>query len=201
MKRVSVTAGILFFILASALVPAISFSLDSQDSSPVGEKTNARHTPDLKFLYDQTQFDPEKINLVVEDNPVFVDLKREMERLQREKEKQSTASAMENEIGSRIQEMGKLREELGKEVKEKVAANDNLSLLVKLYETISPDKVATILKGMPFSVSLEIMKMMKPKKTSLILSAMDEKFAGEMSRRLIQSGSYSSSSQSKGGRP
>jgi len=189
---------ILFPIIASANPETQSSS--NYDGASLS-KTPAPVRSDLSFLYERTHQNPDFTLLVTEPNSLYINLKRELERLEREKANPIKATEVRNEVSNKVDElkdvqnqMQKLeqeREKLAKEVPQKAQSNENLLLLIKLYESISPEKVASLLKQMPMAVSMQIVKMMNPKKSSQVLSAMDDRMATEISKRLIQSTSIS----------
>ena len=164
-------------ILALLVVPNLGFANPVPESMP--------YPADLSFLFENTQNNPNKTFLVNDGSESLIDLSREQERFSREKNTGKDFASIKKELGDRLQELGKMREELSKEVKKKTDSNDNLTLLVKLYETMSADKVASLLKQMPLNVSLEVIRKMKPKVSSQVLAAMDEHYASEIGRRLL----------------
>lgn len=136
-------------------------------------------------LIQATQNDPEKTFLVKGDKN-FVDLEREQERLVLERDKISTTNNVEQEIIARLTEMKDLANQLNKEVGKKVTASDHLKQLVTLYESINAEQATQILKQLPTSMSVSILSMMNPKKSSKILAAMEPYLAADMSRRLLK---------------
>ena len=94
----------------------------------------------------------------------------------------------------RQKELAKLQGDLSKEIKKKTEDNENLRLVINLYESLKPDEAAGLLKRMPLSVTVTMIKMMSPKKSSKILAVMDPKLAAQISRLLIQSPTVASTS-------
>lgn len=132
-----------------------------------------------------------KAKRIDKENALYMDLAREIELEARDRSKRESGAdneqvkLLQSELDGKLKELEVIRKEVSKEVKAKAEANENLKLLVSLYETISAEQTAELLKRMPASVSLAVMQMMSPKKASKILSAMDPKVAAELSRRLI----------------
>ncbi|MBF0492075.1 MAG: hypothetical protein HQM15_04790 [Deltaproteobacteria bacterium] len=169
----------ILLLLGLLLIPKPGFASPIPESMP--------YPIDLSFLFENTQNNPAKTSLVNDGGAALIDLDREKERFSREVKTGQDFTSIRKELSDRLLELGKMREELSKEVKKKTDTNDSLSLLVKLYETMSPDKVASLLKQMPLNVSLEMIRRMKPKISSQVLAAMDEHYASEIGRRLLQS--------------
>lgn len=163
--------------------------------APGGRKIN------LDFLYETLRKDPDGGNMIVDNNAPYVDLRKEIEMAVRMREKGRQTAAVDDEVTVRLKEMARLKEELAKMVEEKTQASQSLQLLVSLYESISADKVAKVLRQMPFSVSLAVMKTMSPRKSSKILAEMEDKYAAEMSRRLLQTSQKKISLQTTEGAP
>ena len=138
-------------------------------------------------MFEATQNSREKKDLINGGTSFLIDLTREKERILREKKNEQDLTKVKVEVTERLKELEKIRQELSKEVKKKTEGNDNILFLVKLYETMSADKVASLLKQMPFNISIEMIRRMKPKISSQVLAAMDERLASEIGRKLIQS--------------
>ncbi len=177
----------------TALTPEQTLVMSTE--APGGRNAN------LDFLYETLRKDPAKGNMIVDSNAPYVDLRKEIEMAVRVREKGTQKAAVDDEVTVRLKEMAKLKEELAKMIEEKTQASQSLQLLVSLYESISADKVAKILRQMPFSVSLAVMKTMSPRKSSKILAEMEDKYAAEMSRRLLQTNQKKISLQTAGGTP
>ncbi len=171
-------------LLATLLVPNMAFANKTPEAMP--------YPIDLSFLFENTQNNPEKTSLVNDGSNTLVDFEREQERFSREKRNGQDFTSIKKELSDRLSELAKMREELSKDVKRKTDSNDNLTLLVKLYESMSPDKVASLLKQMPLNVSLEVIRRMKPKVSSQVLAAMDESYASVIGRRLLQTANAAS---------
>lgn len=153
------------------------------------------------FVFDSIYGEDPHEDLLIREKSLYVDLAAELGRLQQDrkrmreikKEKEEISSKAE-ELDVRLAELKKIQEELEQKVtnKEKGLADgsepgQSLKLLVDLYGSIKPADAADLLKRMPIYVSLATMRMMAPRNASKILSAMDPKFAAEVSRRLLQS--------------
>lgn len=134
-----------------------------------------------------------KVNLLSHDNEIYVNLSREMERTQREKFQEANLKLLHQELDQRQKELGKIQESLSKEIKKKTEDNENLKLVVTLYESLKPAEAAELLKRLPLVVSVELIKMMSQRKSGKILAAMEPKLAAQISRLLIQSPEVASS--------
>lgn len=179
----------LLFLVAALLVggKARAISLDG------GEYLDQNMSPPVADLYNATQIDADNTNLVVHSETMYVDLARELELSERERnskgisdDKESVIKSLETELDQRITELKVLQEKLSGDIKTKTEKNENLKLLVSMYEALSPSQAADLIKQLPYSVSLTMMEMMNQKKSSKILAAMDSKFAAEFSRRLLR---------------
>lgn len=179
----------------------------SENSKENGnQKTLKISQQDLDFLFQQSHGPSSSSRLVSQSNALYVDLKREIERLQRETVIRQAALEFQEEAGeslneltavknhlkdlekmrASVQELEKAREAVSKEIPEQAEKNENLKRITKLYETIAPDKVAVLMKQLPLSLTLEILHQMNPKKSAQVLAEMDSHFASEVSRRFVQ---------------
>lgn len=145
-------------------------------------------------LVEKIQSNPEFPNFVTQDDSLYMDLNRELELAKRERQRHEGQDTNETdlkkfneELAGRVKELQQVREDLSKQVEKKKENNPNLQYLVGLYESIKPVEAAELLKRLPLTVTVTMMQMMNPKKTSKILSAMDPKLATEISRRVIRS--------------
>lgn len=120
------------------------------------------------------------------ENALYMDLMREIDLSQRERNDQRSLGLMQDELEKKMQELDGVKKNLSDEIQKKVEANDNLKLMVSLYETLDASQAADLLKRLPASISMTMLKMMVPKKASKVLAAMEPKIAAEMSRRMIQ---------------
>lgn len=116
----------------------------------------------------------------------FVDLEKEADVVKLLQNRNNQQKQIMTELDQKIKEMDQARTDLAKTAEPKKQANKNFQLLVTLYESISAEQAADLLKKLPVSVSVEMMQKMNPKKSSKILAVMDAKIAAEISRRLIQ---------------
>ncbi len=133
-------------------------------------------------------------------NSLYVDLVREMdlaERIRKEQSSTGSFAIVRNEVEDKLSELKNLTASLETKLDNKSSTNENLKLLVTLYESLGADQAAELLKRMPFTVSLNMIQMMSPKKASKILAAMDPKNAAEVSRRLIKMPSVASNTTSQ----
>lgn len=124
-----------------------------------------------------------------ESNSLYVNLAREMQLAERKRESavdQTSVDVLSGEVRDRLEELKALSGLLETKIEQKTAENGNLKLLVTLYESISADQAAELLKRIPFPVSLTVFQMMSPRKSAKILAAMDPKIGAELSRRLIK---------------
>lgn len=138
-----------------------------------------------KMLFESVYGEDPKLDLIVQENRLYVDLKRELARVRQDQQRKDVLEIIQAEVAAKLTELETLRETLSKEVGEQSEANENLKLVIALLEALKPDQAAGLLKQMPMHVSLATMRMMGPRKASKILSAMEPKFAAEVSRRLI----------------
>ncbi len=145
-------------------------------------------------LVEKIQSNPQLPNFVTQDDSLYMDLNRELELAKRERQRHEGQDTNETdlkkfneELAGRVKELQQVREDLSKQVEKKKENNPNLQYLVGLYESIKPVEAAELLKRLPLTVTVTMMQMMSPKKTSKILSAMDPKLATEISRRVIRS--------------
>lgn len=65
-------------------------------------------------------------------------------------------------------------------------SNPELSKMIKLYETISAEDVAVLLKNLDVDLTVAILKGMQPKKVSKILTAMDPKISAALSSQMVR---------------
>ncbi|EKD41668.1 MAG: hypothetical protein ACD_73C00593G0006 [uncultured bacterium] len=138
-----------------------------------------------------------------ESNDLYIDLAREIERSERDRRIQGNTqlaeegvSLLQGQIKERqaeledlqknLQQLDSLQTKINDDIKNRIENNPNIKLLVTLYESLSSDQAAELIKRLPMTVSLKMVQMMNPKKFSKILASMDPKFASELSRRLIR---------------
>lgn len=143
----------------------------------------AQKNKDLKSTLENQSEKPEYLTY---QRAKFVDLEKEADVVKLLQNRNNQQKQIMSELDEKIKEMENARNELAKSVEPKKQANKNFQLLVTLYESISADQAAELLKKLPVSVSVEMMQKMNPKKSSKILAVMDSKIAAEISRRLIQ---------------
>lgn len=162
----------------------------------------------LRNTFENVYREIDRIDLLVKGNAKYVDLGEEIHREDVARTQRNAADAMLTEITQRSQELDQLQKnvdatlslkskqqalgdktgKLAGDVKEGVAQNENLKLLMSLYESVKPDEAAELLKRLPLPVAVTMIEQMSPRKSSKILSAMDPKFAAEVSRRIIHGG-------------
>ncbi len=171
---------------AESLPQAVNASAESQNEGLAESKPIRHISADLQFLYETTQNDPLKTDLVIDEQYPWIDLKREIERRRREGKTRESLQDLQRGLDEKIKQMAQVEETLSKKIKKNTQTNENFLYLVKLYESMSPEKVSELLRQMPLQVSVEILKKMNMKKSSQVLAVMEEKMAGEMSRRLMQ---------------
>ncbi|GEM_PF-6780572 len=169
-----------------------AWALDGAAGDPAAKTTAATQQNIFETIYG----DSSKLQFVMKEKSLYMNLRREIERNQRDQTAAAEVATLTNEWKQLAQELDKLRESLDKKVAQKTEANENLKLMISLYQAIKPDEAAQMLKRMPLSVSLATMHMMSPRQASKVLAAMDPKFAAEVSRRLIQN-----NEEAKGGPP
>ena len=155
--------------------------------------------------------------LSVEENELYVDLAREIERSERDRRVQGNArqaeegvSLLQGQIKEREAELENLQKNLksldslqtkiNDDIKNRIENNPNIKLLVTLYESLSAEQSADLLKRLPMTISLKMVQMMNPKKFSKIMAAMDPKFASELSKRLIREPALASIAEPAGGK-
>lgn len=149
------------------------------------------------------------IDLMTAGNSVYVDLEREIQLEQSMRERRIDLRVVSDELNERVIEMkqlqagiqeppmakalqGKLdesetlRKQLEAQMQDQIKLNDNLKLLVTLYESLKAEEAAGLIKHLPPNVALQMMRMMSPRKSSKILSVMEPRLAAELSKRLIQ---------------
>ncbi len=189
MKPTSLVKGyLLILLLILATLPKsvraegatvdISGSLAEEKPLPSQEEIK-------KILIEKTQNDPEK-SFLVKGNVKFVDLEREQERFGQDRDKVVLSKNLDQELQNRLNEMKELQNQLNKEVSKRVSVNDHLKQLVTLYESISADQATQIIKQLPTTLSVSILSMMNPKKSSKILAVMEPHLAADMSRRILK---------------
>lgn len=166
-------------------------------------------------VLNQTQTPPETagVNLSSSDNALFIDLAREIEVSERERKRMETlkgtnykVSVVEEELKNRLAELNRLKEQLNAtvpgvagDIKKKEKENEKLVLLVSLYESLSAEQAADLMKRLPIPVTLTMFEMMNTKKSSKILAAMDPKMAAELSQRILRTSSATLASAETGG--
>lgn len=64
--------------------------------------------------------------------------------------------------------------------------NPQLAKMVKLYETFTPEEAAARLKNLDLDLTLAILKGMRPKTLSKVLSAMEPKLSAALSSRIVR---------------
>ncbi|MBX7148459.1 hypothetical protein K1X76_05190 [bacterium] len=167
---------------AATTAPAAAQEKKSDNAEEVKSETPKR---ELLFDGSETKTVDSEINA---DNALYMNLAKEIEFNEKERDKrhEMSYSMMEEELDKRLKELVGLKEELNKQIDNKVENNENLKLLVNLYQTISADQAAQLLKQMPLTVSSTMIRMMDPKKSAKIMAAMDARFATEISKRLIK---------------
>ncbi len=148
--------------------------------------------PELDNLYQATQNKADKTVFSVTTSR-YLNLQRELELIQREREEKSSLEEAKREIDDRMQEMDKkvteaqrLKDELNSTITRKIDSNENLRQLVSLYESMPAENVVKIIRQLPLTTSINIIRMMSPKKSSKLLSTMEANMAAEFSRRLIK---------------
>jgi flagellar motility protein MotE (MotC chaperone) len=138
---------------------------------------------------------------VAKENDRYIRLTREMEKAQKTKTDEDTLKLLNQELEARQTELGQIQKDLSQTVKKKTEDNENLRLLITLYESMKADEVAALLKKMPLQMSVTVVKMMNPKKASKVISAMDPSMAAQVSRLLVQIPQPQSQVASKGANP
>lgn len=133
------------------------------------------------------------------ERETFVDLARELERNRKSGEEEGNLKLLKEELSLREKELTQIQEDLSKTVQKKTEENENLKLLISLYESLKADEAAGLLKRLPMNMTLVMMQKMNPKKSSKILAAMDPKMAAQVSRLLVRSPQVSTLEPQKGG--
>ncbi len=123
---------------------------------------------------------------VAQENERYIRLTREMEKAQQKKTEEETLKLLTEELAARQAELGQIQKNLSQTVSKKTEDNENLRLLITLYESMKADEVSALLKRLPMPLTVTIVKMMNPKKASKIIAAMDASMAAQVSRLLIQ---------------
>lgn len=151
----------------------------------------------------------------IEANQLYVDLAREIDRSERDRRVQGNARLAEEGVSllqaqikerqaelenlqSNLKTLDSLQTKINEDIKNRIENNPNVRLLVTLYESLSPDQAANLIKRLPMTVSLKMVQMMSPKKFSKILASMDPKYASELSRRLIREPAVAASTEAGG---
>ncbi len=181
MKKIPV----MMLCLAGALmIGRVVFAQDNAATSDLEAKTRELE----EAIYNGT----DDIDLMYHRNELFVDVPREIKRMKNELRQQQKIAAMNSELEARLVELRKLQQELSKVITKRAGENGNIKLLVTLYESISVDSAADLLKRLPATVAVTMMQMMSPRKSSKILGAMDPSAAAKLSRMLLTAPSLSS---------
>lgn len=136
-------------------------------------------------LINKTQNTPDKTFLVKGDNK-FVNLEREEERFLRDQDKVLVAQNINKELEEKLNEMKEIKNQLSKDVNKRVSVNDHIKQLVTLYESISAEQATQIIKQLPSALSVSILSMMNPKKSSKILATMEPHMAADMSKKILK---------------
>lgn len=147
----------------------------------------------MRTLYYATHQDPKRLAFVTDDSSLYVDLVREIELSKRERGNRvdqnryiKEVKDLNEELTKRLTELDEVKERLKQKVNNKQKDNANLDHLITLYESISADQAAGLMRKLPIRVATRMMQKMSPRKSSKILAAMDEKYAAEMSKRLLR---------------
>lgn len=150
--------------------------------------------------------DVNHMDLLTGGNAAYVDLQREIAQEQMLRQQQVQMPVLHGELSARLDELKALQAQLEAnrvQVKDKVAegigANDNLKLLVTLYESLKAEEAAGLIKHLPPNVALQMLRMMSPRKSSKILSVMEPRLAAEISKRLIREPAETAAAPAKGG--
>ncbi|MBI4239295.1 MAG: hypothetical protein HY696_12880 [Deltaproteobacteria bacterium] len=166
---------------------------DAIFAPPVASLPSAPVPPGNPASFDNVLAEIQRIDLITKGNALYVDLQHELERERILQERRFSVGILVGEYQQRTQELEQLRQRMdtlqqgvGGQLGKQVDGNDNLKLLITLYESIKPNEAAELLKRLPLGVSVTMMQRMSPRKASKVLSALDPKVAAEISRRLIR---------------
>lgn len=64
--------------------------------------------------------------------------------------------------------------------------NPELTKMARLYETLAPDDAASRIQNLDLDMTIALLKDMKPKKVSKIMSALDPKISAALSSRIVR---------------
>lgn len=102
------------------------------------------------------------------------------------KKKQALMVEMEDKMKIAVSDLKGASQRLDKLVVGKQAEDEDLRLIVTMYETIDPKKAAGLLKKLDREMVLAVVRMMSPKKASKVLSEMDDTIAAQLSKMLVE---------------
>ncbi|WP_033406985.1 MotE family protein [Kiloniella laminariae] len=95
--------------------------------------------------------------------------------------------AAEQRIDEKIAELGKLQKTIeGLIVQHDAQSDEQMTSLVKIYESMKPKDAARIFEELDMVVLLEVVERMKERKTAPILASMNPKKAKEVTLELAQ---------------
>ncbi len=177
LKRMSsVFVGILLFIA--------SIMGGERSAGAMGEVEGVQEG--TRELYEAIHENASHTNLVQVRKKILADLGLEMERLELQRKQRQQEKILEGELAKRLQELAVLQEQLTAVVAEKANQNPNVPLLVSLYESLSPENAAELLKRLPVDVAVRIVQTMKLQKSSKIIGVMEPAVAAKLSRLILR---------------
>lgn len=118
-------------------------------------------------------------------------------------EKQKRLTTLEEEIKQKQETLGKLKMEFETVTKKfgdvesriqkliqrdptNLKDNPELAKMIKLYESLSAEEAAARLRNLDLDLTLALLKGMKPKKLTQIMSAMEPKLAAALSSHMVR---------------
>jgi len=168
---------------ASILTGSIAMALEPRDaiaetSSP-GKKTLSvnKNTPDLSTA---TQSSQEEQNQLSEKE----NINKEKEKFLARREKQLLA--LQKEINKKIEALTQLRNEIrGELAKKKIAQENQVKHLIKIYSNMKPQKVAALVKEMDINLAIALFSRMKGEVVGKILSFLDPTIGAKITQGLF----------------
>jgi flagellar motility protein MotE (MotC chaperone) len=147
----------------------------------------------IRQLFDFIEKDESRASLLAKQQSISFDLNREIRALEQERMHMDVKAMQKlemervaKELDSKLKELEVLRAKLEGDINDKDKNKESMTLLVSLYESLSPDQAASLLVRLPVSTALTMIRMMNPKKTGKIIAAMEPKIAAELSKRLLR---------------
>ncbi len=196
MKKFILCVMTIFLVLGGHTTSRAEETAKPENNNLVADRVEVRDSKSKDALIEQIQKD-----VIPDSNALYVDLAREIGRTDKQKEINQNATiiadkmkALQDELTNKMKELETIQKSADLKIKAGEEGNDNLKLVVNLYESIGADQAAELLKHMPMTVTIKMIQMMAPKKAAKILAAMDSKFASELSRRLIRNPAVASAS-------